>query len=53
MISNDSFLGELIISFLGSMGGGGGLGGLNQIKQPHVADFFLCTPWSCDVEERK
>ena len=24
-------------------GGGVGLGGLNQIKQPHVADFF-CVP---------
>ena len=34
----------LNISFLRSMGEGGGLGDLSQIKQPHVADFFLCTP---------
>ena len=26
--------------------GGGCLGGLNQIKQPRVADFFLHTPWN-------
>ena len=43
---------DLLFPFLEAWGGGGCLGGLNQIKQPHVADFFFAYPLGFVVYRR-